>query len=146
MSESNLEEFLAVVTRDLGAASTRVLPSTEAPPEEATALHCELPGGRHLVVRFAAPPVDADALRRRLEMLASAFGDLVPDAPGDARTRSSRPPPARSLREELAALVQRAGAVEAVIIDGHSPVVWGAAGDASPTLGNAQERSPTILH
>jgi len=143
VSESNLEEFLAVVTRDLGAASTRVLPSTEAPPEEATALHCELPGGRHLVVRFAAPPVDADALRRRLEMLASAFGDLVPDAPGDARTRSSRPPPARSLREELAALVQRAGAVEAVIIDGHSPVVWGAAGDASPTLGNAQERSPT---
>ncbi len=132
MSASTLEEFLAVVTRDLGAESAVVLPAVpegEQAPEDASALHCalhcDLVGGRRLVARFAAPPADAAALQRRLEMLASAFGDLLPGG-----VRPSRPPPARSLREELAALVQRAGAVEAVIIDGHSPVVWGAAGDA----------------
>jgi Type II secretion system (T2SS), protein E, N-terminal domain len=126
VSESTLEEFLAIVTRDLGAESTHVLPAAESPPEEAAALHCDLAGGRRLVVRFAAPPADAAALQRRLEMLASAFTDILP---GEGRSRASRPPPARSLREELAALVQRAGAIEAVIIDGHSPVVWGSASD-----------------
>jgi Type II secretion system (T2SS), protein E, N-terminal domain len=130
VSESTLEEFLAIVTRDLGAASAHVVDSSEAPPEDAATLHCDLPGGRRILVRFAAPPEGAAPLQRRLEMLASAFTDLVPGAlPGDGRLRSSRPPPARSLHEELAALVQRAGAVEAMIIDGHSPVVWGAAGE-----------------
>src|SRR5213079_530923 len=43
--------------------------------------------------------------------------------------RPSRPPPSLSLHEELAALVQRAGAVDATVIDAHSPVVWGTAGE-----------------
>ncbi len=147
MSESTLEEFLAVVTRDLGATSTHVIDSTEAPPQDAATLHCDLAGGRRLVVRFAAAPADAAPLQRRLEMLASAFGDLVP-APlaGDSRRRTSRPPPARSLHEELAALVQRAGAVEAMIIDGHSPIVWGAAGDAPEPAPAVAEPRLTALH
>ncbi len=134
MSESNLEEFLTIVTRDLGAASALVLdPSDEskeavAPSESELTLSTDLPGGRRLVVRFDAAPADADALRRRLSMLASAFGDVLPHEP---RSRASRPPPARSLREELAALVKRVGAIEAVIVDAHSPVIWGAAGDAA---------------
>jgi hypothetical protein len=77
------------------------------------------------VVRFAAPPADADTLRRRLSMLASAFADLLPNEP---RSRASRPPPSRSLGEELAALVKRTRAADALVIDAHSPVVWGAAG------------------
>jgi hypothetical protein len=128
VSESHLEEFLTLVTRDLGAQSALVLDAGSEIHDDETTLVCDVPGGRTLVVRFSAPPADVDALRRRLAMLASAFGDVLPH---ESRARASRPPPARSLHEELAALVSRVGAVEAVIIDAHSPVLWGAAGDAA---------------
>ncbi|MFT3774515.1 MAG: hypothetical protein QM820_54860 [Minicystis sp.] len=124
MSESALEEFLAIVQRDLAAESVRVVDADGEPPADDVSLRCDLPGGRRLVAVFAGPPADVEARRRRLEMLVSAFGDTLFT---DGRARVTRPPPARSLQEELAALAQRAGAVEVVVIDEFSPVVWGSA-------------------
>lgn len=121
MSEHNLEEFLSIVRRDLGAAEVHVLDAAEEPPADDRSLRCDVPGGRRLIASFAAPVGDAEARRRRLEMLVSAFVDLL----DEGRARTPRPPPARSLQEELAALAQRTGAVEVLIIDAFSPVVWG---------------------
>lgn len=48
-------------------------------------------------------------------------------------SRTSRNPhPAHSLHEELRALATRARAADAVVIDAHSPVVWGSAIDRIP--------------
>ncbi len=118
----NLEEFLAIVTRDLGAREAHIYAQGAEPAADERTLRCEIADGRVLVASFDEAPADAEARRRRLEMLATAFADVLPH---EARARASRPPPARSLHEELAALAQRVGAIEAVVIDAHSPVVWG---------------------
>src|ERR1019366_6060913 len=39
----------------------------------------------------------------------------------------SRPPVGRLLREELQKLCERSGAVNALVIDANSPILWGAA-------------------
>lgn len=118
----NLDEFLAIVTRDLGAREAHVYTEGAEPAADERTLRCALADGRVVVASFDEMPTDVEARRRRLEMLASAFADILPH---EARARGSRPPPARSLHEELAALAQRVGAIEAVVIDAHSPVVWG---------------------
>ena len=141
MNANTLEELLALVQRDLAAESAQVVDAATEPPESDATLRCDLPDGRHLVVTFAEPPVDAEARRRRLEMLVSAFADLlVPDG----RARASRPPPARSLQEELAAVAQRAGALEAVVIDAHSPVVWGSGAEPAGQPSVLSEAAPTL--
>jgi hypothetical protein len=126
MGERSVEEFLAVVRRDLGGEDAVILDADEPSSNgEELELTRPLPGGRRLVVRFASPPGDAESRLRRLDMLVDSFRDLL-----SAPTRSaSRPPPAHSLHEELAALARRAGARDALVIDAHSPVVWGTAGE-----------------
>jgi hypothetical protein len=123
----DLERFLAFVAGELGAREAHV--SDEPPPEhgagEASSdLSCALPDGRFIVVRFDAPPAERAPQQRRLEMLASTFGELADDA---RPVRSSRPPAARSLHEELRVACARAGAFNALVIDANSPVIWGAA-------------------
>jgi hypothetical protein len=142
VSERTLEEFLAVVARALGAQSALVLGAEDEPPADETSVRCDLPGGRRLVVRLAARAPDMEALQRRLEMLAETFADVFPR---EGRARPSRPPAARTLREELAALVQRTSANDAVIIDAHSPVLWASATpgeDESPREGPVSGPEP----
>jgi hypothetical protein len=145
VSDSPFEEFLAIVQRDLAADSVRVVDADEEPPADERSLRCDLPDGRRLVATFAEPPDDVEARRRRLDMLVAAFTDTLVD---DGRSRSVRPPPARSLQEELAALAQRSGALEVVVIDAFSPVVWGSAGELDDHAGRVAEimaelRTPT---
>lgn len=126
VSGNPLEEFLAIVRRDLGAEEAQILEPGEPVPPAENVLTCPIDGGRQLVARFAQMPEDAEARLRRLAMLAGSFHAML--TPPE-RARTSRPPPAHSLHEELSALVHRAGAVDAVVIDAHSPVVWGTAGE-----------------
>lgn len=147
MSETTLEELFAVVRRDLGADAVRIFEADEEPPADGASLRCDLPGGRRLVAFFEATPSDAEARHRRLEMLVSAFSDLLEHAD---RQRPSRPP-ARSLNEELAALTHRVGAVEAVVIDARSPIIWGHAGEQPVRPRDVHDaverlRAPGVLH
>ena len=119
-SATPVEEFLAIVRRDLGAADARIVEPGQEPPSEGFTLGCDLPGDRRLVAIFSEAPPDPEVRTQRLEMLAASFHTMLESRD---RTRPLRPPPAMSLHEELSALVQRAGAVDAVVIDARSPVV-----------------------
>jgi hypothetical protein len=124
MPNPSIERLLALVCRELGAESARLLRASEDEPHADNVLYGKLPDGRRLAVVFASAPPAKGALMRRLQMLTSTFAHSLEE--GSSR-RSSRAPPARSLHEELRALSVRARAVDAAVIDAHSPVVWGCA-------------------
>jgi hypothetical protein len=122
---TDIDRFLALVRRELGAEDAHVLgPEEPTPAEDERRVACRLPDGRGVVARFAESPPDRAAKQRRLEMLASTFDTVVEESPS---ARRSRPPVATSLHDELVALCTRAAAVNAIVIDANSPVVWGAA-------------------
>ncbi len=122
----DLARFLALVRRELGAEEASVLGPDElaAPIEDGRELRCSVPDGRVVVARFDEPPADREAKLRHLEMLASTFDAVVEEAPRGSRSRA---PAGRSLQDELQTLCERASALNALVIDANSPVVWGAA-------------------
>ncbi len=124
----SFDRLITLVRRELAADDVRIVELGDEIPEGA--LSAPLPGGKRLVATFAANVDDREARLRRMEMLAESFGESLRLGGG------SRPPPAMSLHTELQGLAQRAGAIDAVVIDAQSPVVWGAAedDDAAPHL------------
>ena len=146
----DVERFLALVCRELGAEEAHIREDED--PSSESADSCELrwrmPDGRSVVARFAVAPADREVRQRRLEMLAGTFDTVwsgsADRGTDDARPPRSRPPPARSLRDELAALCERAGAVNAVVVDANSPVVWGAAHPEGLTEPDAPQPVATI--
>jgi hypothetical protein len=125
LSLAPLEEFLAIIRRDLAAEDARILEPGAPPQNEGAVTERALPGDHRLVVKFATTPPDLDARLRRLDMLVDSFQSML--ATELTGAPFGRPSPARSLHDELAALAKRAGAVDALVIDARSPVVWGAA-------------------
>jgi len=132
MEEPGLERLVALVRRDIGADDVRVMASP--PAAVANALVAKLQDGRFLVASFVAAPPERDALSRRLDMLASSFSTSF----DDAEAPHMRLSPEAALREELRALAQRAQALDALVIDAHSPVIWGSAIER-PRRGPAQD-------
>jgi hypothetical protein len=124
----SFDRLITLVRRELAADDVRIIDAGDEVPDGA--LSAQLPSGKLLVATFAANIDDRDARQRRLEMLAESFGESL------RAGAASRPPPAQSLHSELQGLAQRAGAIDAVVIDAQSPVVWGAAedDDAAPHL------------
>lgn len=120
----DIDRLIALVCRELGASEARVLATGETAEEGPSVVQCRLADGRGIWARFDAPPADLEAKQRRLEILASTFDTVVEEA---STGRASRPPHRSSLHEELLALITRASAVNAIVIDANSPVVWGAA-------------------
>ncbi|MBX3223332.1 MAG: hypothetical protein KF795_22660 [Labilithrix sp.] len=119
------ERFVTLAKRELQADDVRMLALGEAPPEADNVLVSRLSDGRHVVASFAEAPKDRDALERRLAMLSNTFADALASPPSE-KTRA-RPPVSTSLHEELKALAARARAIDVVVIDTDSPVVWGSA-------------------
>jgi hypothetical protein len=126
--QPDLDRFVALVARELGAHDVRVLSPAET--SEAIDERLELRGvtadGRIVQVRWLEPLVDGvdrEAKQRRLDMLAGTF-DAAAESPP---LPSSRPPASQSLRLELQGLCERAAALNALVIDANSPVLWGAA-------------------
>ncbi len=121
MEDPALERLVALVRRDIGADDVRVM--ANPPDHVANALVAKLPDGRHLVATFVEVPAEHAALARRLDMLATSFSSSFDEADAPHLRLS----PEAGLREELRALAQRAQALDALVIDAHSPVVWGSA-------------------
>ena len=100
------------------------------------------PDGRSVVARFDEPPPDREATLRRLEMLVGTFTGALEEPPVEPLPR---PPAAVALHEVLGELGTRAAALNVLVIDANSPVVWGAAKPAGLATdwsgGSGTERS-----
>lgn len=133
--------FLELVRREMAAVEVSVVPAGPAVADPAV-LTTAFGADEMLVVRFAEAPDDREAKGRRLEMLSVAFQTA---REGEAPKKRIS---ARSLRDELRALALRAQAIDALVIDAHSPVVWGAVlgvrakpgAQVIPLSGKARER------
>jgi hypothetical protein len=124
MASSPIDRLIAIVRRELGATDVRVEPKAEVEEELApNELRVALDAARVVTAVFDAPPDDRDVRERRLTMLVESFAGALEEAPSSRGT--PRPPPTISLQEELEALAERSGALDALVIDGRSPVVWG---------------------
>jgi hypothetical protein len=145
VSDARLAEFLEMVRRSFNATGARLAPAGEVPaPGEDTVL-CGLPTGQTLVVSFSAPMPDQESIRRRVEMLVHAFGAVLKNA--DEAPPASVERREQLLSQELAALAKRALALDAIVIDAHSPIVWGAARDDTPrSLGQADPPVPDNVY
>jgi len=125
MATDPLDRLIALVRRDLGADDVRVLEGPAPAMAAPNVIHASLADGRKLAVAFASAPASRDALVRRLDMLILTFAQSIEDKhTGNKEERKST---ARSLRDELSVLVGKTHAVDAVVIDANSPVVWGSA-------------------
>lgn len=118
--ETPEEKLLLVVQRTLGASSVRVAAAGTPPPEADNVLATHLADGRVMIAVFEGPPSDAVEKQARMEAFAASF-----EAPGPPRRRVPVAPTA-ALDDELRTLAKRSGAEEALVVDAHSPVVWGA--------------------
>jgi hypothetical protein len=142
---TDLERLLALLRREFGAAEVRLLSAEEpASEEDAREITCRLPGGRGVAVRFEEPPADRDAKLRRLELLVAPFDVLVDDAVEEPPGPRERPVVTAALHDELVALCGRAVAVNALVIDANSPVVWGAAYPAGVVAEPPLASSPRV--
>jgi hypothetical protein len=122
----DLDRLLAFVCRELDAQEAFVLEAGAGPAasDDPREIRCLRPDGRSVVARFEVAPADREAKLRRMEMLVGTFSStLTEPMPGPI----SRPPAAALLQEELQELGTRAAALNVIVIDANSPVVWGAA-------------------
>jgi hypothetical protein len=121
-SGSSIERrFVALVRRELDAAEVELVAAGSRIEHAASMIAVELEDGRHVVARFDRAPEHPDVIARRLSILASTFAESLRE---QARVHP-RVPNTVSLNDELAALSARARALDAFVIDAHSPVVWG---------------------
>ncbi len=120
MTTSSLDRLLELLRRDLDGVEVQLVNAPSPEGLEDGACYRSLPAGRFLVV---TPRGCKDAVDEvRLDALLDAFADTLEVEPSSLPVR--RPPVGRSLRKELQSLTSRARAVDALIIDVSSPVLW----------------------
>jgi hypothetical protein len=120
VSKESEERLLKLVIRELGASDAKIVPPGGIVAAANNIVVAQLESRATLVAVFERAPDHADALARKLALIASTFSE-------SARDGAEAPVAPRSLREELRVLAKRAMAVDAVVIDTQSPVIWGAA-------------------
>jgi len=134
--------LLALIRQELGSDSARVAGHGSESDGDPRNVVASLPDGREIIAEFSQAPKDREPLLRRLELLVSAFAHSL--EAGSRRRAQLRLPPALSLRDELRALAKRSGAVDAVVIDAHSPVLWGSASGCEVPDGLSNESFETV--
>jgi hypothetical protein len=114
------ERLLGLVLRELGAQDAKILPGGGPVPSADNVIALALDNGSTLLAIFSEAPSNREVLERKLALIGRTF----------VQSAQTEDPPAvapRSLREELRALATRAIALDALVIDAQSPVVWGSA-------------------
>jgi hypothetical protein len=129
VSEGPLLLLVELVRRELGAKNARVELGGD-PPDEATALWRELPGGWRVVALFGEPPADREEKLIRLDALISSFSGVAAEA--SSGSPPMRVPVADALAAALSDLSLRAGGTDAAVLDMKSPMLWGSS-DATRT-------------
>ena len=135
-STAHIERFLELLRRELlGCDVVLVDDETDRDGSERRVVR-PLPGGRRLVVELGPEAPSLGAIERRLEVLVECFAHTLESQIPDASV-TPRPPVALSLQRELQALAGRLQAIDAVVIDIDSPVLW-----CSAVAGPLPERPP----
>jgi hypothetical protein len=121
-----LNRLLELVRRELEADDARVELGGRD-PEDPRMLWVPLPNGWRLVACFSSEPAERTEKTERLLAFAETFSTTAELEPHPRSEHGStlRGLAIRRLDTELHALATRAGAVEALVIDEASPVIWG---------------------
>ncbi|PRQ05467.1 hypothetical protein [Enhygromyxa salina] len=119
----DLERFLDLVRRELRCDDARFEFGGQ-PPQSEDCVFAELPGGWRVVALFGAPLEDGGAPEAKLVALVETFAGIGGRVEA-RRPRMSAGPVARELDDALALLAEKANALQAVVIDEDSPVLWG---------------------
>jgi hypothetical protein len=118
--------LLELVRKELGAEDARVeLGGRE--PVDPRIVFLTLTDGSRLVVVFAEPPADRAAKYEQLDRLVESFGQTISEGSVPPLPLPPLDTAFRRLDASLEALRSRTGSVGAVIVDLHSPVLWGSA-------------------
>jgi hypothetical protein len=126
MRQPAMLRFLELLQMELGCEDARAELGGKDPTDPRL-LFALIPGGFRIVAVFSEPPAEREPLQAKLDELARGFGMTLsltsapPPPPTSAETAQKR------LDTALEALRTRTGAVEVVIVDRRSPVLWGAA-------------------
>lgn len=126
MDRSVLLRLVALLRRELGASTVDVIEGEPPMGEHDTRLRAALPGGRWLLVALPENIDDREDRARRLRALVDSFAELLHEAQPIAH--AARRDPDAELRSLLQGVTEGAGAVDALILDAHSPMVWASAG------------------
>ena len=124
-SDAELIRWLELVRRSLGADDARIEIGGQE-PSLPTRISTELAAGRRVVVVFDEAPSDPAARQARLEMLVETFAGMTG---GDPPASTSRAAPDVRLNDALARLTVRADALQALVLDVTSPVLWATSHD-----------------
>jgi hypothetical protein len=124
--------FLDLVCKELGADDARAELGGRV-PDDARALWAALPGGFRLVALFAEPLTDREALQAKLDELVSGFSHTVKEVAVLVPPQPKAESAFKRLDVALEALRSRSGAANVVIVDGHSPVLWGTSDAQRPS-------------
>jgi hypothetical protein len=84
-----------------------------------------LQGGWRLIASFIEPPVDRALKQARLEQLSESFAHTLSEVNVPFGGASANDSPFWRLDAALEALRSRAGGIGVVVVDVHSPVLWG---------------------
>ena len=133
MASRPIQRLLAVLRRELGASKVGLTTSADDVPDGASVVTLGLPHGLTIWARVrSADDADRNAIRARMELVAQSFSHLLETEATRARAR--RTSPSTKLRSALRRLAKAAGAIDALVLDTHSPVIWGAASGFSGEL------------
>ena len=125
-----LEEFLAIVKRELDAEEAAFVAVGVTPPDGAGWLSAGLRDGTSVAARLPIERALGPA-KERLDALVEAFHLALTSV-----HVSSRPPRSElleALHAELISFASEAGARDAFILDAHSPILWGTTETEAPT-------------
>jgi hypothetical protein len=125
MNGREVRRLLSLVLRDLGAVAVRVAEPGEVLPPGDPSLVSALPGGRTLVVELPPDAGERAPLQARLDALVASFQETWASAAGEAvgRVESAE----SELTELLRDVATEASALDALVIDADSPMVWASA-------------------
>ncbi len=135
-----LTRLSSLVRRELGAEDVQLLRQGETAPDAVNVVTTSLTDGRLVVATFANAE-NREAHQKRLDVLVRAFVESI----AESTKHHSRPPPAISLREELRDLALRVNAVDALVLDARSPIVWGAGKTHIGTTAPDDPSSPNLV-
>lgn len=137
--DPSLSRFLDLVVRELGAIDARIELGGKDPDDPRLVFRTSASGARVVAV-FAEPPENRAVIEARLAALGDTFFGLTEHA-ADLVPPSRTPPDiaGRRLDDELTRLIERTGAVGAMVFDLASPVVWGASRDAGARFESLME-------